>query len=901
MRAHPIILQILIGTSFLLLTACGGRYSPVEPLTEKSALCPSIDKFNFDETVYNGAKAGGFLSYLEIRDSVNSACMNCHLAPSQNGGFSYLDSFLGAEKTFSGVTKYYPGISEVADKMVSSIFSADPKKKMPPEERRNKNPESYLAIGEKLKIWINAGKPEGSFAIGQPNPPSKSNPNAPSTPSSQPYYRKRNELGDCVPQSEAIGFDYLRDRQFANALKLPEDLSDTDLFSTDAFELAKKGTVAYNVEYPLWADNSDKGRWVHLPFKREGTKIAVQPIIYDSTSKNFVIPENTRFYKTFYKKIIGRDKKFHFRRVETRIIVVRYPVEKALYGSYIWDETESSARLVQTPYRDGTPFKDTLFKVLVDENKNKFRDYVIPGKARCIECHMGAQNDSSILGFLPIQLNRRGEGSIGSGRDGRVTDAELNQMNRLIAYGVIKGLTSEQEKHPLLETMGGEAPRNIYELKAQGYFIGNCSHCHNPKGLAFTKENGMTLDLRAGSIFGSGLTTNMRSMQIPSRAFINFEGDLEQSHIWRKIFDTSSQLGMTSQMPMNTGGGPDCKALRLVGKWIRSFESLQAAEQFEPTCKVENEIKWIDQDFTILQGAEYTPRRNDFRDPNVGMPEKYRKLTFTPELEAALKKQYAVGYWNQKDECNFPNLTLPPEEIRPWMMRGSVPKRPYGEIYYTTPGSWYYRTSCMKCHGPNADGNTTLARGILTWSGGSVRVADFMNGMFGKKTENLHVFDIEGGKRNLAPNYLIWMAMEGTRVQFPPELSGFLGKHGGQMLNQMREKCLNQISPEKPSSSRFMDHEMFNKICFINNLSEHHPDLAFDPETNKALYPEKIEAWLDQAAANIGFGIFEFLKEAGAGSWRPGNDQCEKKYPKGAPIITNSFQTLIKNEHNKSN
>ena len=122
--------------------------------------------------------------------------------------------------------------------------------------------------------------------------------------------------------------------------------------------------------------------------------------------------------------------------------------------------------------------------------------------------------------------------------------------------------------------------------------------------------------------------------------------------------------------------------------------------------------------------------------------------------------------------------------------------------------------------------------------------------------------------------------MEGTRVQFPPELSSFLGKHGGQMLNQMREKCINQISPQKPSSPQFMDHEIFEKICFVNNRSKQDPLLAFDAATGKPINPQIFEEWADRAAYNIGFSIFDFLKEMSDGNNLPGNDQCEILYPK---------------------
>lgn len=854
----------LIFISLLTLASCGGKYTPEEQDPLRAMQCPNTDKtYSYDEIEFEGGKGSGLVSFGDLRDGINSACMSCHQAPAQSGGFSYIDSYRGETRTIAGKTQFYPGFVEISDKVVEYLFHADPEKRMPPTDRRQKNPEAFITLGKKIQAWSAAGKPNGSFSL---------DPNAPPEAPRKPRFRG-NQSGNCTPKAEIIGFDYLKDREFANMEKLPQNLADTDLFSLDAYELAKKGTVSYTVEYPLWADNSGKGRWIHLPMKREGLKLVRQKAKYLAGQDNFFdIPENTRLYKFFYKKIKMANGKFRYKRMETRIIVVRKPWQKSLFGTYKWDDSEQTATLVETPYRDGTPFKDTLTTVTVDEISKKIRNYAIPGSQRCIDCHMGSQGQNFVIGFSPLQLNRRNLGEAGREEPPQLSD--LNQTQRLIDYGFIENAPTLNE-WPILEKLGATPAKNLHELRASGYMVGNCAHCHNPNGLAFTKENGVTLNLTAGSVFG--FNTKMRSTQVTSRLIIHHNGDLDQSHMWRKVSDSSQQLGLTSQMPMNTPGGPDCGILRIMGKWVKSFESEQAANMWEPTCKKENDFKWIDQDFTVSTSDVFVPRRTDWNDPESGMPAKFRDLSLTPELEAAITQEIPVGYWNKKEICSFPEKTLPKEEQRPWMMRGNNPKRPYGEIYSSTPGAWYFRTSCMKCHGPNADGNTSLARGIMQWSGGSVRVADLAHGMFGKGGENLKTFD-SGGK-NYAAQYLFWMAMEGTRVQFPPELSSFVGKHGGQMLNQMRDKCLNQISPAKASSPQFMDHEIFNKVCFVNNLNPGHPDLAFNPNTNKAIYPDRVEAWLDRAAFNIGYAIFYYLKDMSKGVVRPTNDQCEIPYP----------------------
>lgn len=858
----------LVAFSFIVFTilfsGCGGsRPQTAEEKLRKELCAPIETTSSFDETPYVGGTAI-VLSYQNIRAGLNAACASCHMAPAANGGFTYIDSWQGRDLTLDGKTKWYQGFSESAEKMRDYIFHENESKRMPPPERRNKDPEVFLALGRQLNLWMVAGKPNGTFEAGKV-PEERRGKFRPVRPKST------TALGDCTPSAKAIGYDYKMDRQFEQMKSLPKYLRDTDLFSLDSYTLATNGTLSYNVEYPLWADNAEKGRWVHVPMKLEGNQLKKQAIEYDLQTQQFKIPENTRFYKSFYRAVKLPNKKIKMRRMETRIIVTRANWQEALFGTYQWDESEQVATLVEAPYRDGTPWKDIVFDVIVDEKKETARPYAIPGRQRCIDCHMGSPMQNFILGFQPLQINRRPLG--GAAREEKTELFELNQVQRFLSYGLIEGLNSVHDL-PILESITNVNARNAYELRANGYTVGNCYHCHNPNGLAFTKENGIQLLLGPGDLFQFG--TQQKSVQIATRRIVHQNGELDSSHMWRKISDSPGQLGMFSQMPMHTPGSPDCRVMTVVGKWIRSFESLNAAETWYPSCKKENPFFWIDLDFTWVDSEIYTPRRNDWKDAVNGMPERYRQIELSPDLEKSIQTEYPVGYWLKKPECNFPEVDIPPEQRRPWMMKGDKPKRPFGEVYSTTPGAYFFRNTCVKCHGPGADGNSSLARGILNWSGGGVRVANLIGGMFGQKNENLKIFDLNG--KNYAGQYLIWMAMEGTRVKFPPEVSSFMGKHGGQMLNGLREKCLAQISTDKPSSPFFMDHEVFNKVCFMQNLSPGHADLRFDPATNRPIYPERVDEWLDRSAWNTGWSIYEFLRSMSQGVSQPSNDQCELMY-----------------------
>jgi len=854
----------------VLISACGSsREMSAEDRLRFENCKPVEATKEFEETPFWGSSEIIY-SFQNIRGTLNSACASCHQSPAKNGGFTYLDSWQGAEVLLNGERLWINGFFENAEKIRDSLIHPDPKKRMPPEDRREKNPEAFLELANQMTIWIQAGKPNGNFRLGS----------APTPPTGKPRPVKphsTSDLGDCVPEAKIIGTDFEKDRFFEKTMVLPDYLAETDMFTLDPYLLAQKGTLAYNVEYPLWADNAEKGRWIHVPMTIKDGKVVKQSIHYNSVTQQFDIPENTRFYKTFYKAVTLPNKKIKMRRVETRIIVARTPWEKSLFGSYQWDESEQVAMLIKAPYRDGTPWSDVIFDITVDESKLTTRKYLVPGRQRCIDCHMGSPTQNFVLGFQPLQINKRPWG--GAGRIEIPAPHDMNQVGRFLSYGLLSGLNSADEL-PVLENSGRISARNDHELRANGYAVGNCYHCHNPKGLAFTKENGIQLALGPGDLFS--FNTQQRSVQVVTRRLVHQNGELDSSHIWRKVVDTSAQQGMFSQMPMHTPGSPDCHVMRVMGKWIRSYESIAAADEWEPNCKKENHFDPIPLDFTWPQSDVYVPRRNDWKNIPDGMPAKYREIRLTDSLREAIRTEYPVGYWNKKPVCSFPTVTtLAPEHRRPWMYKDkqmTEPKRPFGEIYSTTPGAYFYRNTCMKCHGPKADGDTSLARGILNWSGGKVRVANFIGGMFGNKNENLKVFDVDG--QNLAGNYLIWMAMEGTRVQFPPEVSSFMGKHGGQMLNGIREKCLAQISTDKPSSPNFVDHEIFNKVCFMDNLVPGHPDLAFNPQNNKPLHPAKVDEWLDRAAWNAGWAIFEFLREAAEGHWRIGNDQCEAVYPK---------------------
>jgi mono/diheme cytochrome c family protein len=402
------------------------------------------------------------------------------------------------------------------------ILSTNPDEWMPPESKGGAGlgPDHPLRkLGERLLAWQEKGFPP-SFQITLDSGTNNSNADAPYLISPKLGKRLTN-LGSCVPDM-AVMLNPVADEIAAkDALfaamqtsdDLPDTLYETDLVSLDSAELSRRGVFSYAPTYPLYSDHAGKMRYVRVPV---GEKIH-----YDPEVRDFAIPDNTRFYKTFLKDVRDESGDIGHRKMETRLIVVRQDEKlpgggyrtRALRASYAWNKDETMAHRVKDPFRSGAPAADRMCAYVVDESvtrdptKNpispevnretcdymteaemnnpdsgQIRHYAIPSTDRCDQCHMGSSSRSYILGFTPWQVDRRkaGEGGIYEDPKGD----ELTQLQRLIDYGLITGIEPGQAKleESQLIAEPPRPPRNDYELKAQGYMLGNCAFCHNPEG-----------------------------------------------------------------------------------------------------------------------------------------------------------------------------------------------------------------------------------------------------------------------------------------------------------------------------------------------------------------------------------------------------------------------------------
>jgi mono/diheme cytochrome c family protein len=565
----------------------------------------------------------------------SSICGGCHV---EQG----LGMFHVGETTFA---------TDMTTRVLERIQSEQPGQYMPPfpplgkpfSERQPGDP--VLDLLANLQAWFDRGKPPVVYYL-------------PATvdPSASPYLMTKElgsaltNIGSCVPDKAIVATETTRtaelDSFFASATELPDSLADTDLFTLDTETLARSGVIGFAPAYPLWADDAHKLRFLRVP--------RGEAIEFNKATQEFAIPTNTRVYKTFLKHVIDKNGNDSYRKIETRLIVSRPDKDlpdgthqnRALFGTYAWNDDETEARLVKDPLRNGEPFRDRLLTYVLDEVKAQalidskpanleyqlkaqglLRTYAIPGAGRCVDCHMGSPSQSFLLGLTPLQLTRRpvGEGGVTqpTGPD------ELTQLQRLIDYGVIAGMTSPEDVVKLEDSQGARAPRNDFELGAQAYMIGNCAHCHNPRGLPTVQNPVLAgvldfLPSEAGGIFQFPLermspriqrglnqdvpipyvTPSLRELPIdylknpqwipkyykilpPGSApadWYDYDFKVYYNHIdapWRSLiyrnvdtpFTYADDYAIFPHMPRNTPGY-DCRTARIMGDWMVSIPAV---------------------------------------------------------------------------------------------------------------------------------------------------------------------------------------------------------------------------------------------------------------------------------------------------------------------------------------
>ncbi|HEX7481776.1 MAG TPA: hypothetical protein VF331_28475, partial [Polyangiales bacterium] len=640
----------------------------------------------------------------------------------------------------------------VTQASLNAIVSDDAARYMPPSGPDAKAfsarapGDPVVELATLLEQWLAAGSPPDRFILVDRS----------ATTTQSPYQLAArvgmalSNLGSCIPPKQIIGKDTDRmvamDKFFAAATQLPARLEDTDLASFDAEVLARQGVIAYAPAYPLWYDAAKQMRAVRVPRGQAITFDGVSPCITDGVPcDHFRIPANTRFYTTFLQRVIDDDGSVRYRKMETRVIVSRpddpsdplaphpHSATHALFGTYVWNDAETEAVLLQDPLRNGKPWRDHLLTYVTDARAAKkitdshpsnvldaleqggvTRTYAVPGSERCWHCHMGSDNASFVLGFIPVQVNRRplGEGGV---IDPAERD-ELGQLQRLIDYGVVKGLGSPADVRKLEDTQADRKPRNDYELQAQGYMLGNCAHCHNPNGypLSIAPELDGLLDLRPsdeGGAFQFTLgrfsprirrgasqdqplpyitpsvldriptDTSSYDKKVVITPTVDGDGnpyDREDTIFapWRSLlyrtvdapFSYAEDSAIYPRMPMHTAGY-DCRIRRIMGTWMASIPSLWKGRN-DPTLDATTAQLYYS------KGQPYEEITQDPAQPNSADWQRAQE-------EAATRVRLFQGSLRYKD-CPEPA----PDIVDPEVVRGyTIVPRPLREVLDNADGT----------------------------------------------------------------------------------------------------------------------------------------------------------------------------------------------------------------------
>lgn len=651
------------------------------------------------------------VSVRDLFDAFNANCGQCHV-DRNDGDLQLTASTFAAGIDLDWVRSMKSNSAEGQDDQ-PPYMPPDGYGGLPYDERVKRGGDAITQLAARIEAFVEQGKP-GTFSA----------PDAADATTSTAYLAspsvgiQMTNMGSCVPDKQMVARETDRsaelDKVFAAAKEfgdLPGRLDQTDLFTFDAKELAKHGVIAYSPAYTLWADNAKKLRMVRVP--------RGETIRFDKDAQEFSIPPNTRIYKTFFKKVTDITGRESYRKMETRLILSR-PDEKladgsrrvrALFGTYAWNDAETEAVLVRDPLRNGTPFRDRFVPYVTDEkaaydlisqgpldNDQALRDahlirtYAIPGSERCIQCHMGSYPGNFTLGFTPLQLHRRPQGK------GGVTEPadrdELNQLQRLIDYGLISGMASPDDVVVLEDSQGERKPRNEAELQAQGYMLGNCAHCHNPYGfpsvtapelkdllnfLPLTPRGGIfqfPLDRTSPRILRGDLQNIPIAYITPSlyelgdgevagknkrksRIGPDFPGDYIlapwRSLIYRNVdtpFTYIEDNAIYPRMPRHTPGY-DCRVRKILGTWMTSIPSRLVIPVENPLVQktfvepdpmklktlMDDEAKRLDTARKDIANNHqgYVDERMEVHSDNMDLPQPYQEVSPTdPDYQQAL-------------------------------------------------------------------------------------------------------------------------------------------------------------------------------------------------------------------------------------------------------------------------
>ena len=232
------------------------------------------------------------------------------------------------------------------------------------------------------------------------------------------------------------------------------------LFKDAAGRTPNAGVTPYALNTPLFSDYAEKARFLYLP---PGAKAAYRPEgVLD-------LPVGAVLVKSFSYPADLRRPGERLRTIETRLLIHRAAGWVPL--TYVWNAAGDSAVLKRAGMRTDVSFTGG------DGAPVSF-SYAVPNVNQCKGCH-------SLSGALtPIGPKARNLNG-----DFAYPDGTENQLAHLTRAGLLTGAPAPAAAPAVAHWDDAHAP---LADRARAYLDANCSHCHNPAGLASNSG----LDLR---------------------------------------------------------------------------------------------------------------------------------------------------------------------------------------------------------------------------------------------------------------------------------------------------------------------------------------------------------------------------------------------------------------------
>lgn len=324
--------------------------------------------------------------------------------------------------------------------------------------------------------------------------------------------------------------------------ELPHLLSQTGLFRSLKDLTPEEGTLAYDVNSPLWSDGAEKRRWIVLPKDSH---------IGFSELGSWKFPPGTVFIKHF-ELPIGEGKPN--KRLETRLLVVDR--RGAGYGvTYKWRVDGSDAELLT---EGQTEHVDTL---------NPKQTWSYPSRNDCLVCHTASSG--FVLGVNTRQLNHSLKTS--------TTKPTVNLLQAWNQNGLFQPTFRDDDIARFDKLAAITDTTASLEHRVRSYLDSNCAQCHRPGGTRGEFDARFGTPLHQQRLVNIPLTTS--DLGVPGTKQV-VPGDPDRSMLYLRMKRRQDVFNMP---PLATHE-IDSAALSVVRDWIIGLQSAP------PTSKQANRV-----------------------------------------------------------------------------------------------------------------------------------------------------------------------------------------------------------------------------------------------------------------------------------------------------------------------